>query len=188
MWCETFDLAITTKPSTSQSSGDSCKLLHFEYFSTRLIKNFTMIIQSWLELYIFDFSPGSPGIFIRPVFLSTPWFIFNFWKSSFSLNRVTLSRQRKTIQFFVILKQKTIRNYLATILIGKYRESFFTSSQMNPVLLMFPSWNQPSRLTDQTELQRVDTTRVSNSSPEWKWNFLKIRFTAKSFGSFLSFP
>ena len=57
---------------------------------------------------------------------------------------------------------------------------FFISSQLNPVPLMFPSWKQPSRLTDQTELQRVDTTRASNSSPEWKWNFLEIRITAKA--------
>ena len=132
------------------------------------------------------FSSDSPEKFFPPVFLSTSCILFNFWKSSFSLNRITRSRQRKTLQIFVVLREKTTRNYLATNLIDKCRQSFFTSSPMNPVLLMFSSWNQPSRLTDQTELQRVDTNRVSNSSPEWKWKSLRSRSKAKAFE--VSFP
>ena len=89
-------------------------------------------------------------------------FHFYFLKIKFQFESCHTFSPTENYTIFCGSQTKKNRNYLATILIGKYRESFFTSSQMNPVLLMFPSSNQPSRLTDQTELQRVDTTRVSN--------------------------
>ena len=146
-----------------------------------------MFFQIFWELYIGDFSRWFPRIFHSSCV--SPQTMFFFQVLNFNFLFVFISHfftDGKLNNFFYVSHLRNTSKNLATILLGKKRQKIFESLQKYPVLLLFPSWIQPSKLTDQTELQRVDTTCVFNSSPEWKWKFLRIRINAKAFE--VSFP
>ena len=137
--------------STSQQESSTslqCSLKSFE--------------KSTFLIFFADF----PEIFILPVFLSTSCFFFNIWISTFFLYHITLFHEWETILIFYVSYTKNTLKKLSNKFAWQISAKFFNSPQMNPKLLKFPSWNQPSKLIEQTYLQPVNTTRLSNSPPE----------------------
>ena len=91
---------------------------------------------------------------------------FNIWISTFFLYHITLFHEWETILIFYVSYTKNTLKKLSNKFAWQISAKFFNSPQMNPKLLKFPSWNQPSKKIEQTYLQPVNTTRLSNSPPE----------------------